>query len=191
MNYHLAYYSLSGSLPRRLGSGSEPWVPYGAFDTKDRPIWIGVSSDKFWTAFCAALGLDNLMSDSHYTSEEGRRQHRDELDAKVEEICKQYSCVELESKLVEAGVPCSRLATVAELELNPQVKQRELIEQWDCPGKGKVKIVKSPIMIDGKLPETRRKTPLLGEHSNEILAELGYSERQIEELLDKGVVIQS
>jgi crotonobetainyl-CoA:carnitine CoA-transferase CaiB-like acyl-CoA transferase len=46
-------------------------------------------------------------------------------------------------------------------------------------------------MIDGKLPETRRKAPLLGEHSNEILAELGYSERQIEELLDKGVVIQS
>ncbi len=154
------------------------------------PVWIGVSSDKFWTAFCTALGLDDFAGDSRYSTEEGRRQHRDELDAKLEEICKQYSSVELESKLVAAGVPCSRLATVDELELNPQVKLRELIEQWDYPGKGKVKIVKSPIMIDGKLPETRIKAPRLGEHSSEILAQLGYSESQIEELLDQGVVVQ-
>jgi crotonobetainyl-CoA:carnitine CoA-transferase CaiB-like acyl-CoA transferase len=191
MNYHLAYYSLSGKLPRRLGSGSEPWVPYGAFNTEDRPVWIGISSDKFWAAFCKALGLDDLLNDSRYESEEGRRLHRDELDAKVEEICSQYPSFELESKLVEAGVPCSRLATVAELEHNPQVKLRELIEQWDYPGKGKVQIVRSPIMIDDRLPETKTKAPRLGEHSTEILAELGYSESEIEELINQGIVVQS
>jgi crotonobetainyl-CoA:carnitine CoA-transferase CaiB-like acyl-CoA transferase len=191
MNYHLAHYSLSGKLPRRLGSGSEPWVPYGAFDTKDRPVWIGVSSNKFWAAFCDALGLDDLMSDSRYEAEEGRRQHRDELDAKVEKICIQYSSSKLESVLVKAGVPCSRLATVAELEQNPQVQLRELIEQWDYPGKGQVKIVKTPIMIDGHLPKTKTKAPQLGEHTTEILADLGYTERQIEELLSRGIVVRA
>ena len=190
MNYHLAYYSLSGNIPRRLGSGSEAWVPYAAFNAKDRPVWIGVSSDKFWAAFCKALNLNDLFNEPRYATDEGRRQHRDELNAKVEEICMQYTSTELESKLVAAGVPCARLATVDELQDNPQVKVRELIEEWHYPGKGNVKIVKSPIMIDGQLPGTRIKTPFLGEHTADILAELGYSKKEIQELLNKDIVVQ-
>ncbi len=190
MNYHLTYYSFTGKIPQRLGSGTEGWVPYGAFDTKDKPIWIGVSVDRFWTAFCQALNLDALLNDPRYANDRSRREHRDELNAKVSEICAQYSSAELEAKLVEAAVPCAPLATVAEIEQNPQVQLRKLIEEWDYPTKGKVKIVSTPTMIDGQFPETRMMAPQLGEHTIEILTEIGCSEKKIQELLDAGVAVQ-
>jgi crotonobetainyl-CoA:carnitine CoA-transferase CaiB-like acyl-CoA transferase len=190
MSPHLTYHSFTGKVPQRWGSGSEGWVPYGAFDTKDKPIWIGVSIDRFWTAFCQALNLDDLINDPRYIKDKGRREHRDELNAKVSEICMQYTSAELEAKLVEAGVPCATLATVAEVEQNPQVQLRKLIEEWDYPGKGKVKFVKTPIMIDGQFPETEMMAPQLGEHTTAILAELGYNEREIQTLLDKGIAVQ-
>jgi len=190
MSPHLTYYSFTGKLPTRWGSGAEGWVPYGAFDTKDKPIWIGVSIDRFWTAFCQALNLDELLNDERFTLDKGRREHRDELNAKVSEICQQYTSGELEAKLVEAGVPCATLATVAEVEQNPQVQLRKLIEDWDYPGKGKVKFVKTPIMIDGQFPETKMMAPQLGEHTTAILAEIGCKKEEIQTLLDKGIAVQ-
>ena len=190
MSPHLTYYSFTGKLPARWGSGAEGWVPYGAFDTKDKPIWIGVSIDRFWTAFCQALNLDELLNDQRFALDKGRREHRDELNARISEICQQYTSGELEAKLVEAGVPCATLATVAEVEQNPQVQLRKLIEDWDYPGKGKVKFVKTPIMIDGQFPETKMMAPQLGEHTTAILAEIGCNKEEIQTLLDKGIAVQ-
>ena len=190
MNYYITHYSFTGKLPSRLGSGAAAWVPYQAFDTRDSPIWIGVSTDKFWAAFCQALSLDELGADSSYSTDKGRREHRDELVAKVSEICKQYSSAELESRLAVAGVPCGRLLNVGEVSQDPQIQLRQLIEEWDYPGKGKVKTVRTPLMISGELPETRMQTPHLGEHTSQVLGELGYSEEQIQQLIEKGVAVQ-
>jgi len=191
MSPALAYHSFTGILPQRFGSGTEGWVPYGAFDTKDSPIWIGVTIDRFWIAFCKALNLDELGSDSRYATDKGRRDHRHELNNTVNEICKQFTSVDIEERLLAAGVPSARLATVAEVEQNPQVQLRRLIEEWDYPGKGKVKIVQTPMMIDGQFPETKRKAPQLGEHTREILTELGYGQKEIQELLEQGIAAQN
>ncbi len=191
MSPPLTYHSFTGILPQRFGSGTEGWVPYGAFDTQDSPIWIGVTIDRFWTAFCKALDLDELGADPRYATDGGRRAHRKELDKTVNDICQQFPSAHIEEKLTAAGVPCARLATVAEVEQNPQVKLRGVIEEWDYPGKGKVKFVQTPIMIDGKLPETKRKAPLLGEHTCEILTELGYGPEEIQEFLSQGIAFQN
>lgn len=191
MNALLTYHSFTGILPKRLGSGTEGWVPYGAFDTQDAPVWLGVSVDRFWKTFCETLNLDRLAGDPRYATDEDRRQNREELNREVGKICMQYNSAELEEKLVAAGVPCARLATVAEVEQNPQIQLRGLIEEWDYPGKGKVKIVQTPMMIDGQLPETRRKTPRLGEHTNEILLELGYNPKDIQGFQNNGIAFQN
>jgi len=186
----LTYHSFTGILPQRFGSGTEGWVPYGAFDSKDSPIWIGVTIDRFWTAFCKALEFDELAGDPRYTMDKGRRDHREELNRKVNELCKRFTSAEIEERLLAAGVPCARLATVAEVDQNPQIQLRKLIEEWEYPGKGKVKFVQTPMMIDGRFPETKRKAPLLGEHTREILTELGYDQQAIQALIDQGVAFQ-
>ena len=190
MNYYVTWHSFTGKLPARHGSGAAAWAPYQAFDTEDRPVWIGVSVDRFWHAFCQALGLNELAADARFATDVGRHEHRDELVAKVAEICKGYSSEDLESKLAEAGVPCAPLATVAELGENLQVQFRQLLEESDYPGKGRITSVRTPIVIGGHLPETRRQAPLLGEHTVEILGEYGYSDAEIQGFLDKGIAVQ-
>ncbi len=105
-SYYLTHYSLTGKVPLRMGSGHAAWTPYQVFNTKDKPIFIGVSTDKFWRNFCHALDLDALGSDPRYATNDKRLEHRQELVSKVSEACKQYGSAELESKLLAAGVPC-------------------------------------------------------------------------------------
>ena len=190
MNYHITFHSLTGKVPTRQGSGAAGWTPYQAFDTKDSPIWIGVSVDRFWHDFCKGLGLDELAADTRFTVDAGRREHREEVESIVADICMRYTSEEMEAKLIAAGVPCARLATVAEVGDNPQVQHRGVLEDFDYPGKGKIRTVKSPMMIDGEFPETRRQAPFIGQHTVEVLAEYGYSEEQIRSFLDKGIALQ-
>ncbi len=190
MSSYITHHSFTGKLPSRAGSGFIAWAPYQAFDTKDSPIWIGVSIDKFWVAFCQALELDELGGDPRYSTEEGRREHRDELIGKVSEVCKQYSSAELESRLVAAGVPCGRLLNASEVSQDPQIQLRQLIEEWDYPNKGKIKVTRTPVMISGKLPKTRMHPPQLGEHTSQVLTELGYSEGEIQQFIKRGIAIQ-
>jgi len=190
MSTYIIHYSITGKLPSRAGSGHVAFVPYQLFDTKDTPIWIGVSTDRFWVAFCQGLGLDELASDPRFSTSEGRREHRNELTRKVSEICKQYTSAELESKLAAANVPCGRLLNVDEVSRDPQIQFRQLIEEWDYSGVGRIKTVRAPMMISGELPETRMQSPQLGEHTSQVLAELGYSKQKIQELIEKGIAVQ-
>jgi crotonobetainyl-CoA:carnitine CoA-transferase CaiB-like acyl-CoA transferase len=190
VGYYLTHYSFSGKVPSRMGSGHAAWTPYQVFDTKDKPIFIGVSTDRFWKSFCRALSLDDLGNDPRYSTNNRRLEHRDELVSKIGRVCKQYDSLELESKLVAAGVPCSCLLTVAEVSENHQVQFRQIIEECDYPGVGKVKVVRTPIIVSGELPKTRIRAPQLGEHTSEILQGLGYSAKEIHQLIDGGVAFQ-
>ena len=191
MGQFVTLYSMNRELPSRMGSGYLAAAPYKAFETQDGYIFIAVTTDEMWKNLCQALKLDDLFKNQRYSTLDGRARNRPELSAEVAKVTKQYKSQELESILVPANVPCGRLMNIDEIVQDPHVQSRRIMEEIEVPEKGKVKIIKTPIHISGEPPGIRRRAPLIGEHTFEILKELGYSEEEMKELQNKGVVHQS
>jgi formyl-CoA transferase/CoA:oxalate CoA-transferase len=109
----------------------------------------------------------------------------------VTKATKQYGSKELETLLVAANVPCGRLMQIDQIIQDPHVQQRKIIAEIEDSQKRKVNLIKTPIFTSGEAPKIRRRPPLIGEHTSEILQEVGYSQEEIKKMLDKGVAIQA
>jgi len=190
MGQFVTLYTMTGELPARMGSGYLAAAPYQAFETRNGYIMIAVTTDEMWKNLCQALKLDYLWQNPRYATLDGRRQNRPELAAEVSKVTRQYESRELESILVKANVPCGRLMNIDEIIQDPQVQFRNIMADIEYPEKGKVKIIKTPIHVSGEAPPIRRRPPLLGEHTCEILTEIGYSREEMQELLSEGIARQ-
>jgi crotonobetainyl-CoA:carnitine CoA-transferase CaiB-like acyl-CoA transferase len=182
---------MTGELPERMGSAHKAWAPYQAFEASDGRVLIAVASDEMWLNLCKVLKLEDLGNDSRYATPQSRRKHRKELTELLTKVTRQYRARELESLLSEAGVPSGQLRNIAEVVEDPQVKARDLIDDIEYPGLGKIKMVKNPIFFSGHALRTQLQAPQLGEHTAAVLAELGYSEAEIQRLEDTGIVRRS
>lgn len=191
MNYWVTYYSMYQKLPQRWGSAHEMFAPYQVFATKDKPIFVGVSTNKFFEAFCRAFGLEHLLEEEKFSTNELRCQHRDELVPLVAEALKNYSSQELLAKLEELGIPNAPLLNIDEVIEHPQVQARDIIADMEHPLYGPVKMTKFPVHMSNMDRPLRAPAPLLGEHTEEVLLRLDYSPAEIEALEQKGVILRA
>jgi len=174
----------------RMGSASPVFTPYQCFLSADRYVFVGVSNEKFWQAFCQALGLDDLLADAGYSSMEGRLAKRDELVTKIAIALRKLPGNEILKKLETAGVPCAPVLEVPELLDDPQVIARQIFFDMDYPGVGKIKLANIPAWPSGIERIKNVRAPLLGEHTEEILKELGYDRTGIDALEQNGVILR-
>ena len=187
-NYAGEYFA-DGQDPPRRGNRHPQVVPYEAVQASDGDWFIlGVGSDNVWRAFCRQVGRDDLAADPRFASNAERIANYEALLPTLREIIRGQPCEQWLRELRAAGVPCGRINTVAEALTDPHVIERGFIVELEHPALGMVKSLATPVHLSDTPLSYRRHPPRLGEHSDEVAAELGYSQADIKRLRADGVL---
>jgi formyl-CoA transferase len=182
-------YLVAGREARRWGTAHESIIPYQVFQTKDRPIAIAVANQKLWVRFCRLIEREEWLEDPRFASNPKRVENREALLPLVDEVMAGKGCDEWMNRFVEAAIPCGPVNDMQHLFADPQVVHRDMIAEVPHPTIGTLRLAGIPIKYSETPGTIRSAPPLLGEHTDEILAEvLGYSTEKIRALRDGGVL---
>jgi len=169
----------SGEQPPRLGNAHPNIVPYETFATADGQIALAVGSERQWPRLCAVLDLDELVADPRFVDNGARVRHRDQLRPILAELFAEADSAHWLRLLDEAGVPCGPVNDVLAAFEQPQAVARGMRVSVDHPTLGPVPQIGLPYKLSATPASIRSAPPLLGEHTADILAEIGYSEAEI------------
>ncbi|MCD6224953.1 MAG: CoA transferase [Deltaproteobacteria bacterium] len=131
----------------------------------------------------------NLYEREDFKDPSDRVKKRDELDGLVQDAMKTLKAADIIDRLRKVGIPCSPVNNIQQAVAEPHVIERGCLAEQDHPTSGKIKFVKNPINRDGKFPEVRFPSPAMGQHTRDIMAELGYTSDEIETLISSGVAV--
>jgi crotonobetainyl-CoA:carnitine CoA-transferase CaiB-like acyl-CoA transferase len=183
-----ANHLIGGTVPGRLGNRHPNITPYETFPTSDGQIAVAVGSERQWPRFCDALGVPELAADPRFATNTARVRHRDALrELLLRRFTTRPSSAWLES-LTAAEVPCGPVRDMAEVFSDPQVLAREMVARVEHPSAGELRLTGIPFKLAATPGTIRRPPPLLGQHTDELLTELGYTAPEIERLRATGSV---
>ncbi len=174
-------YLVAGIEAKRLGTKHPSIVPYQMFNTKNGHLVICAGNDSQYHKLCQKLGCKELEN-PEYRTNQLRVQNRNQLISLLSNIFVQKSTQEWVRILENDGVPFAPVNNLKQTFDHPQVIHRDIVKTVDHPTAGKIKLVGPPIKYSSTKAEIYRAPPLLGQHTREILLELGYTDKQIKEM---------
>src|SRR5262249_3331067 len=177
--YHLASYWASGTVPRRVGSGTTMIAPYEAFATRDGHLVIAAGNDRLFARLCETLGQPGLSADGRFVRNADRVTNRETLHALIEAQTKGKTTHELADALEKVGVPASPIQATGAVAADPQALAPGIVQTIAPPPIPALQSIGLPLLIGGVRPPLRRHPPVLGEHTREVLTELGFGPEQI------------
>ena len=175
-------YLVSGIIPKRLGNQHPNIVPYQVFPTADQEMVVAVGNDAQFRKFVQVLGVEDWADDDRFATNPKRVENRELLIGMISERMKTQSSRHWREQLEAVGVPNGPINNMKELFADPQVKAREMVVEMAHPTAEKIKLVGSPLKLSRTPVEMKRHPPLYGEHTEQVLASLGYTSEQIEEM---------
>lgn len=188
LGYNLQTYWERGVQPPKCGSSHESLCPYQAFEAADGPIMIGVANDNLWRKFCGVTGLSALADDPKFRTNADRVSHRNEVLRHVKAALAANSVKHWNDALTAVGVPCSPINTLAQLLDHPHTAASGMIVEYDHAHAGRLKAVGHPVLINGEPRQAGLPPPVAGQHTDDVLSELGWSRDRIDDLRRERVV---
>lgn len=184
LDFQGARYTMKREIPEQEGNNHPTNSPMGVFDASDGKINLAASTNKMFRAFCEVMEVPELAEDERYNSARGRVKYRHELWDTMNQITSRYPTRELVEKLNSVGCPCGPIYNVGEAFEDEQARFLKMAKPVTHKTLGEFELVRSPINMSA-FPVTERfenAAPELGEHSEEILKEMGLSDDDIEQL---------
>jgi crotonobetainyl-CoA:carnitine CoA-transferase CaiB-like acyl-CoA transferase len=182
-------YFASGKVPKPMGNAYQVVVPYETFRTKTRDLALAIAGEKLWRMFCPVIGRPDLTDDPRYNSTTNRMVNRDTLIPELQKAFLTRSYEEWEKLLLENDIPVGAINNIGQVAEHPQVKARNSLLTLEHPRAGTVHTVGSPVRLSATPAEIKSPSPLLGQHTLEVLREvLGMKPEDIEALERSGII---
>jgi crotonobetainyl-CoA:carnitine CoA-transferase CaiB-like acyl-CoA transferase len=188
LGFQAAKYFITGETPLQQGNDHGTTAPYGTFRTKDGHVNIASGRQNMWERLCAALGIEDLVSDPRFKSIPDRVEHKEELKGLIEEKLTARTSDEWVEILNGEGIACGPIYTVDQVFNDPHVLHREMLLEADHPVAEKIKLIGFPVKLTRTPCRVSLPPPALGQHTRDVLAALDYSEEEIETLKQEGVI---
>ncbi|MFJ7469681.1 CaiB/BaiF CoA transferase family protein [Peribacillus frigoritolerans] len=181
-------YLNTGNLPKRYGNQHPTLVPYQNFQTNDKEIIIAVGNDRQFQRFCSLINAEELSQDERFATANSRIIYREELIPILQEVILTKTADEWLTLFQENNIPCGPINSLDRVFTDEQVLERQMIKEVEHPTVGIVKLLGSPIKLSDTPVTIERHPPLHGEHTEEVLLELGYDKKEIESFMEDKVI---
>jgi crotonobetainyl-CoA:carnitine CoA-transferase CaiB-like acyl-CoA transferase len=188
MDFQAARWTIDHEVPAQAGNHHPMGVPMGCFASADGYVNIAGASGRLLRSLCETVGLPDLPRDPRFSSVARRSANRAELNAMIAARLRTRTTAEWVKAFNEAGVPCGPVYRMDEVFADPQVKHLAMTEPAEHPALGRLDILRNAVRMTDAPATVRAPSPELGAHTDQVLAELGYSPADIDRLRAQGVI---
>lgn len=186
---HMAQYAVTGQPAPPMPARVSAWAIYDVFETRDRQqVFVGVVTDGQWQKFCSVFELPELAADETLKKNSGRVAERPRILPVISELFLGYDKLDLMEKLASVGLPFAPIVRPDELFEDPHLRTGDKLLELTLPDGRRTALPALPVHLNGDGFGVQRDPPQIGQHSQEVLLEAGFSEQQAEELRAAGVV---
>ena len=188
LDFQAARWLIGKEVPGQAGNNHPTSIPTGVFQTRDGHINIAAAGAEIYRRLCEALDAPSLATNPDYATDKLRSQHRDKLNAAIEEITRTRTSAEWIVRINDAGVPCGPIYKMDEVFADPQVRHIGIAQKVAHPALGPIEVVGQAVSLSRTPSAIRTASPERGEHTEAVLRELGYDDKAIAQFRAKGVI---